>query len=592
MVLEKKEEGLLLHACLVGQRRQWERETVMTKRLILALLLSCSPLWATTYYVDNCVSVGNDRNNGTSTSTPWLTINKVNTSTFNPGDSILFESTCTWREELGVPSSGSAGSPITFGAYGTGAAPIISGANLFTSWTPSSGSVYYTSYSTAPNQVFEDGGRLTQNTVSTASLAAGQWYLDTVNSRIWVYLTAGDNPSGHILEASQRPVAIDVYGVAYIAISNLQTQEAQGNGVNICCGSSQVDVSGVLSENNFNEGIEVYESPNSSVVSSTAMYNGGQGIEFQNSPNALIDRCVAHHNAQLTGEDWTAGIHVSGLLSTNVTIQNSVSYSNGVGQPDWRGAGIWPDTVGAGLIVRYNSVFGNNFGGINIDADNGAAVYGNLAYNNGVAGAVAGFGIWFIADGNDTMTGHVAFGNTIWGNYSRGLVFQGYASGYADSCMSNTAENNIAAGTVNGPNFVAQYGCENPGTIGSGNVYTYNDFGVAASNFIEWGAGVYESTYSAWETAAGNCGTPGCSHSVESAPTFANTSAAQFWLTGGSPGIDAGSNLGSPYNIGLMPGSTWPTGVTTGPTNTPPDIGAFVYVPAVAPPSSLALSVH
>ena len=53
---------------------------LMTKRFILALLLSYSPLWATTYYVDNCVNVGNDLNNGATTSTPWLTINKVNTS--------------------------------------------------------------------------------------------------------------------------------------------------------------------------------------------------------------------------------------------------------------------------------------------------------------------------------------------------------------------------------------------------------------------------------------------------------------------------------------------------------------------------------
>ena len=108
----------------------------MTKRLILMLLLSCSPLWATTYYVDNCVTVGNDLNNGTSPSTPWLTINKVNTSKFNPGDSILFQSTCTWREQLTVPSSGAAGSPITFGAYGTGAAPAIDGSTVFSVWSP------------------------------------------------------------------------------------------------------------------------------------------------------------------------------------------------------------------------------------------------------------------------------------------------------------------------------------------------------------------------------------------------------------------------------------------------------------------------
>ena len=94
----------------------------------------------TTYYVDNCNVTGNDTNNGTSASTPWLTINKVNTSSFNPGDSILFRRGCTWREQLTVPSSGSAGSPITFGAYGTGADPIISGADLITpgtSWSQS-----------------------------------------------------------------------------------------------------------------------------------------------------------------------------------------------------------------------------------------------------------------------------------------------------------------------------------------------------------------------------------------------------------------------------------------------------------------------
>src|ERR1035441_6510895 len=90
----------------------------------------------TTYYVDNCVVTGNDSNNGTSPSTPWLTINQVNNfSSFHPGDSILFEKGCTWREQLTVPSSGSAGNPITFGAYGSGGMPIISGANVLTGFS-------------------------------------------------------------------------------------------------------------------------------------------------------------------------------------------------------------------------------------------------------------------------------------------------------------------------------------------------------------------------------------------------------------------------------------------------------------------------
>ncbi len=55
---------------------------------------------AATYYVDNCNVTGNDTNNGTSVSTPWLTINKVNTSSLIAGDSISFRKGCTWRETL------------------------------------------------------------------------------------------------------------------------------------------------------------------------------------------------------------------------------------------------------------------------------------------------------------------------------------------------------------------------------------------------------------------------------------------------------------------------------------------------------------
>ena len=93
---------------------------------------------AATYYVDNCVVTGNDSNNGTGPATPWLTINKVNTSSFVVGDSISFRKGCTWREQLTVPSSGSAGNPITFGSYGaSGANPIINGSDVLLAWTQS-----------------------------------------------------------------------------------------------------------------------------------------------------------------------------------------------------------------------------------------------------------------------------------------------------------------------------------------------------------------------------------------------------------------------------------------------------------------------
>ena len=89
------------------------------------------------YYVD--AVNGDDDNDGT-IEHPWKTIDRINRWTFEPGSNIYFKRGCTWREQLTVPSSGSAGLPITFGAYGSGAAPIIDGSDLIApgaSWTAS-----------------------------------------------------------------------------------------------------------------------------------------------------------------------------------------------------------------------------------------------------------------------------------------------------------------------------------------------------------------------------------------------------------------------------------------------------------------------
>jgi hypothetical protein len=103
------------------------------KKTVLLLLLATSAR-ATTYYVDNCVVTGNDSNNGTSASTPWLTIAHVNAQTFSPGDSILFQRGCIWHEKLLPPSSGSSGNQITFADYGTGNKPILDGATAPAHW--------------------------------------------------------------------------------------------------------------------------------------------------------------------------------------------------------------------------------------------------------------------------------------------------------------------------------------------------------------------------------------------------------------------------------------------------------------------------
>jgi parallel beta-helix repeat protein len=77
------------------------------------------------YFVD--ATSGNDSNSGLTSAVPWKTLSKVNGATFAAGNKVLFKRGETWREQLTVPSSGSAGNPITFGAYGSGGSPEFRG---------------------------------------------------------------------------------------------------------------------------------------------------------------------------------------------------------------------------------------------------------------------------------------------------------------------------------------------------------------------------------------------------------------------------------------------------------------------------------
>ncbi|ASA23882.1 S-layer homology domain-containing protein [Paenibacillus donghaensis] len=83
-----------------------------------------SPAAGTAYYIDS--AAGNDSNAGTAESSPWKTLNKVNSSVFQPGDQILLKSGGVWSNQTLAPQgSGSAGSPIIINRYDSGDKPKI-----------------------------------------------------------------------------------------------------------------------------------------------------------------------------------------------------------------------------------------------------------------------------------------------------------------------------------------------------------------------------------------------------------------------------------------------------------------------------------
>jgi hypothetical protein len=106
---------------------------------ILILFIISSLVSATTYYIS---SAGNDASNGTSTTTSWATLNKVNGFSFAAGDNILFNRGDTWYGTLTISQSGTSNIRITFGAYGSGAKPIITGFTTVSGWTNVGNGIY------------------------------------------------------------------------------------------------------------------------------------------------------------------------------------------------------------------------------------------------------------------------------------------------------------------------------------------------------------------------------------------------------------------------------------------------------------------
>lgn len=165
----------------------------------LMVMLAAVSARATTYYV---AAAGSDANSGTSPSAPWQTIAKVNASTFSAGDAVLFNRGDAWYgTSLVAPSSGASGSPITFGAYGSGANPIVKGSTLLNT----------SGYTLAPNtttSIFTPPDSLTSSTDS----ATRNWreqvsHLDITNaaSLITISVTASPTAALNITGAGIGP---------------------------------------------------------------------------------------------------------------------------------------------------------------------------------------------------------------------------------------------------------------------------------------------------------------------------------------------------------------------------------------------------
>ena len=101
--------------------------TIRPAFVLAVVLLGTLQSLGTTYYVSS--SLGTDRNSGTTSSSPWRTVARINSQPLQPGDNVLLRRGDTWRETLKPRTSGRTGAFIIFGAYGSGPRPVLIGGN-------------------------------------------------------------------------------------------------------------------------------------------------------------------------------------------------------------------------------------------------------------------------------------------------------------------------------------------------------------------------------------------------------------------------------------------------------------------------------
>src|SRR5690606_27439858 len=123
----------------------------MLKKNILLLTLTFTLFilqyhsgFAARYYFSTS---GDDSRTATQSQTPtspWKSIDKLNSiySSLQPGDEVLVKRGEVFYGNIHINAAGAQGRPITMGAYGSGAKPVITSLVSLTNWTPVGNGIY------------------------------------------------------------------------------------------------------------------------------------------------------------------------------------------------------------------------------------------------------------------------------------------------------------------------------------------------------------------------------------------------------------------------------------------------------------------
>lgn len=309
----------------------------------------------TKYYVSG---LGNDSNDGLTISTPWKTVNKVNSIVFKAGDSIYFRSGDTFYGRLVLAFSGISGHVLTLSSYGLGKKPKICGykiANNSSSWVNDSTNVWkidltdtskFTGniYSTNTNVGFiKVDGIIKGIKRFVKTDLASQWEFYSDNQFLYVYSTS--NPT---TLASDINVAVSDTILPFrnsLFVTGLDIAGGGGHGI-----EGSVSSSNVIN-------CEIHELGGSTLTGTTRYGNGVQ--VWSGSKDVLIENNKIY-DCYDVAYTMQGGLNA---LTGGLKGWENVVYRNNT---DWnctQSFEVWSDYSGGSVVVGtgfYNCLYENN----------------------------------------------------------------------------------------------------------------------------------------------------------------------------------------------------------------------------------------
>lgn len=297
----------------------------------------------TVYYIDSVN--GNDNYNGTSESTPWKTLNKVNAQVYNPGDQILFKSGGVWNGRLIPQGSGAEGAPITIGKYGGDAKPILNGSSNMIDGFGEGSTVYI--HNVEYYEIYD---------LEVTNKTSGQ---QDCGYGIWVSVADMGSADHYVVK---NCYVHDVVGNASPSVWKTAINNGgEIDGIELTKGAIQFETScgpamiptyfnGVDISNNTVTDCDERTGINISSAWTSEVYTGSadDDIETAFSINIRIANNILY--------DIAAGITVftvDGSVGDGVVVENNVSYGNNRGNSFWV---FWSsDTID--LIYQNNEVY-------------------------------------------------------------------------------------------------------------------------------------------------------------------------------------------------------------------------------------------